>query len=53
VYVIFTVTAVTTLNLIYFISVLQADPHQLVELMHMSVFFLAVLVADIQKTFEN
>ena len=31
----------------HLISVLQADPHQLEELMNISLFFLAVLVADV------
>ena len=36
------------------ISLLQANPHQLEELMHVSVFFLTFLVTDEQKkTFEN
>jgi hypothetical protein len=44
--VIFTVTAVTTLNPIHFISLLQADPQQLEELTHVSVFFLEALVPE-------
>jgi hypothetical protein len=53
--VIVTVIAVTTLNLITYnlISVLQVDPHHLEELMHISLFFQAVLIADVRKTFAN
>jgi hypothetical protein len=37
----------------YLISVLQANPHQLEELLDKRLFFLAVLVAYTRKTFEN